>query len=118
MGAPVTLFIVHRNQPERCLRTLDAFAHQGIDVSITILDNDSDPENLAMIRRSGISVCVRASGDSVGSQFLELATRPGPLWFTSNVRLVRSGDEVDAVLNDGVRVSASGGIGSSRDRGY
>ncbi len=42
LSAMLAVVIVHWNQPERCATTIEAFAHQGLDVRITVVDNGSD----------------------------------------------------------------------------
>src|SRR5947207_15761050 len=42
--APVTVVIVHWNQPERCVRTGRAFmGQQGVDAHLIVVDNGSAP---------------------------------------------------------------------------
>lgn len=36
------LFVVHWNQPEACIATVQAFSRQGIPLRITVIDNDSE----------------------------------------------------------------------------
>jgi N-acetylglucosaminyl-diphospho-decaprenol L-rhamnosyltransferase len=38
------LFVVHWNQPEACIATVQAFSAQGIPLRITVIDNDSSAE--------------------------------------------------------------------------
>ncbi|CAN5411525.1 hypothetical protein BH20VER3_BH20VER3_10140 [soil metagenome] len=40
----VDLFVVHWNQPEACIATVQAFSSQGIPLRITVIDNDSAAE--------------------------------------------------------------------------
>jgi N-acetylglucosaminyl-diphospho-decaprenol L-rhamnosyltransferase len=42
----VGVVIVHRDQPDRCARTIDAFHQQGVAVKITVVDNGSAPAAL------------------------------------------------------------------------
>jgi GT2 family glycosyltransferase len=49
--APVTVVLVHWNQPERCATTIEAFQHQGVDVRVLIVDNGSTPSALDRLRR-------------------------------------------------------------------
>ena len=42
----VDLFVVHWNQPRRCLETLKAFDEQGVSLRITVIDNGSRAELL------------------------------------------------------------------------
>jgi GT2 family glycosyltransferase len=47
----VRVVLVHWNQPERLAATVDAFlASTGVDVRITVVDNASEPANLAAAR--------------------------------------------------------------------
>ena len=49
-NSPVTVVIVHWNQPERCVRTGHAFLGQeGVDAHLVIVDNGSSPKALAAI---------------------------------------------------------------------
>ena len=47
---PVTVVLVHWNQPERCADTIEAFQQQGVPVSIVVVDNGSVPAAFARIR--------------------------------------------------------------------
>ncbi len=38
----VDLFVVHWNQPDSCVATVNAFCAQGIPLRVTVLDNDSE----------------------------------------------------------------------------
>ena len=38
----LSVVLVHWNQPDRCAATIEAFASQGVDVRITVVDNGSD----------------------------------------------------------------------------
>lgn len=38
----LSVVLVHWNQPERCAATIEAFAGQGLDVRITVVDNGSE----------------------------------------------------------------------------
>ena len=49
--APVTVVLVHWNQPERCATTIEAFQHQGVDVRVLIVDNGSKRSALDRLRR-------------------------------------------------------------------
>jgi N-acetylglucosaminyl-diphospho-decaprenol L-rhamnosyltransferase len=42
--APVSLFVVHWNQPAECLATMEALGAQNILLDPTVIDNDSKPE--------------------------------------------------------------------------
>jgi N-acetylglucosaminyl-diphospho-decaprenol L-rhamnosyltransferase len=41
---PVSLFVVHWNQPTECLATMEALGAQNIPLDLTVIDNDSKPE--------------------------------------------------------------------------
>jgi len=44
------VFIVHRDQPERCVRTARAFLDQDVPVEVTVIDNGSPEEAVRRIR--------------------------------------------------------------------
>ena len=44
--APVTVVLVHWNQPERCLRTIQEFHDQDVAVEVVVVDNASRPTAL------------------------------------------------------------------------
>ena len=46
---PVTVVLVHWNQPVRCGTTIEAFQAQGVPVRILVVDNGSDPDELKML---------------------------------------------------------------------
>ena len=50
MPDPLTVVLVHWNQPERCVRTAAAFAGQGVPVELVVVDNGSRPEALELLR--------------------------------------------------------------------
>jgi N-acetylglucosaminyl-diphospho-decaprenol L-rhamnosyltransferase len=41
---PLPVFIVHRNQPERCVKTALTFLDQDVPVRVTVIDNGSKPD--------------------------------------------------------------------------
>ena len=43
-AAPVTVVLVHWNQPERCAASIEAFQRQGVAVRVVVVDNGSTPE--------------------------------------------------------------------------
>ena len=47
---PVTVVLVHWNQPDRCADTIEAFQHQGVPVSIVVVDNGSVASAFARLR--------------------------------------------------------------------
>ncbi len=65
---PVTLqvFLVHRDQPELCARSVAAFLAQGVDVAVTVVDNGSSPEGLRRLRRLVPSTEIVATGQNMG----------------------------------------------------
>ena len=48
-NAPVSLFVVHWNQPAECLATMEALRAQNIPLDATVIDNDSKPEALEIL---------------------------------------------------------------------
>lgn len=46
----IGLVVVHWNEPERCLSTVDAFAAQGVPLRAWVVDNGSEPEARARLR--------------------------------------------------------------------
>jgi GT2 family glycosyltransferase len=46
---PVTVVIVHWNQPERCVRTAGLLRDQGVAVRLLVVDNASEPAALAAV---------------------------------------------------------------------
>ena len=48
---PLPVFIIHREQPERCVKTALTFLDQDIPVQLTVLDNGSSPEAWRHIER-------------------------------------------------------------------
>jgi len=69
-GSPVTVVLVHWNQPERCGDTIEAFQHQGVPVQVLVVDNGSDPGDLARLR-----AVVAAAGPGV--DLIELGANTG-----------------------------------------
>jgi N-acetylglucosaminyl-diphospho-decaprenol L-rhamnosyltransferase len=43
-NAPVSLFVVHWNQPAECIATLNALRAQQFPLQVTVVDNNSKPE--------------------------------------------------------------------------
>ena len=50
MAEPLTVVLIHWNQPERCVRTAAAFAAQGVPLELVIVDNGSEPAAVAHLR--------------------------------------------------------------------
>jgi len=48
---PISLFILHWNQPLLCLATIARFREQTMPIMITVVDNDSRPENKSELER-------------------------------------------------------------------
>ncbi len=64
---PLAVVLVHWNQPQRCLRTVDAFADQGVPVRITVVDNGSAPAALAVLKEGlGDDVALIETGANLG----------------------------------------------------
>jgi N-acetylglucosaminyl-diphospho-decaprenol L-rhamnosyltransferase len=59
---PIAVVIVHRDQPERLVDTIDAFRAQEVPVEITIVDNGST----AVPRFEGDDVAIRRMGANLG----------------------------------------------------
>src|SRR3954451_9312156 len=51
VSGPVTVVVVHWNQPERCVKTGRAFLDQGVPVRLVVVDNASAPDAVAHIER-------------------------------------------------------------------
>jgi hypothetical protein len=65
MGHRARVVLVHWNQPERLATTVDAFlASEGVEVAITVVDNDSAPDAVASARR--LPVDLVPSGGNLG----------------------------------------------------
>ena len=47
---PVPVFIVHWNRPAECVRAVRCFLEQSLPVSISVVDNASEPENYQALR--------------------------------------------------------------------
>ena len=66
---PLTVVVVHWNQPERCAATLDAFRASEVSVRFVVVDNGSAPAAIGALRRAV------AGRDDV--ELLELAANAG-----------------------------------------
>jgi GT2 family glycosyltransferase len=64
--APVEVVIVHRNRPQRCATTVEAFRSQPLDVSVTVIDNGSTREARESLRRTLPDVDVITLGHNAG----------------------------------------------------
>jgi GT2 family glycosyltransferase len=65
-SAPLGVVIVHRNQPQQCATTVDAFRSQSVAVSITVVDNGSRPDAIERLRAALPDVEVLALGRNAG----------------------------------------------------
>jgi len=66
---PLTVVIVHWNQPERCVATLDAFRASDVPLRFLLVDNGSEPAAIGSLRR--------AVAGQADVELLELATNAG-----------------------------------------
>ena len=64
MALPVV--IVHRNQPERCVRTVKAFLAQDVPVRLLVVDNGSDASAVSSLREALPDVEVVEAGANLG----------------------------------------------------
>ena len=64
--SPLTVVIVHWNQPERCVRTGRAFLDQGVPVRLVVVDNDSAPGATDRIAEGLPDAEILASGRNAG----------------------------------------------------
>lgn len=65
--APLSVVLVHWNQPDRCHRALAAFRAQGVPLRITVVDNGSRPENLARLKEGlGDDIHLIEAGANLG----------------------------------------------------
>jgi hypothetical protein len=63
---PLGIVIVHRDQPQRCAATVEAFRSQCFAVSVTVVDNGSRPEAVEQLRAALPDVEVLALGRNAG----------------------------------------------------
>lgn len=66
---PVTVVIVHWNQPYRCINTVEAFRRQGVPVRLLIVDNGSDPK--------AVDILTRLEADSPDVELVRLGVNAG-----------------------------------------
>jgi hypothetical protein len=67
ISSPVSLFILHWNRPDECLRTVNEFRAQGVPLQLCIVDNHSDPEALkSLAERLPPDVRVRKLNENMG----------------------------------------------------
>lgn len=64
MRLPV--YVIHRDQPKRCLATIEAWRSQTVEVDLVIVDNGSTPENRSVIADAEPGVRVIANGRNLG----------------------------------------------------
>ena len=67
---PMTVVLVHWNQPDRCAATIEAFQDQGLPVRVLVVDNGSTPE-----ARARLGEVVRDASGPV--ELLELGRNTG-----------------------------------------
>jgi N-acetylglucosaminyl-diphospho-decaprenol L-rhamnosyltransferase len=65
-AGPVRVVIVHRDEPEKCCRTIEAFMGQDVAVEVCVVDNDSQPTSLEAIRLAHPEVEVIPAGRNAG----------------------------------------------------
>jgi N-acetylglucosaminyl-diphospho-decaprenol L-rhamnosyltransferase len=63
---PLPLYLIHRNQPELCARSIAAFAAQSHPVGVHVVDNGSSPDALARLRVLAPSVDIIETGTNLG----------------------------------------------------
>ena len=63
---PLPVVIVHRDEPERCVRTAQAFLAQDVPVQLTVVDNGSSAEAVRHIAGSLPEADVLVLGDNRG----------------------------------------------------
>ena len=84
---PVTVVLVHWNQPVRCGATIEAFQHQGVPARVLVVDNGSDPAELrhlrAIIAASPYDVGLLEQGANTG--FGPGANAGFRAWLTSGI---------------------------------
>ena len=61
-AVPITVVLVHWNQADRCVATIEAFQHQGVAVRLVVVDNGSTPATVARLRE----VVAAARADRAG----------------------------------------------------
>lgn len=49
-ATPLDIFIVHWNQPDECVATVNSLRSQGISVRITVIDNDSSAQSIESLK--------------------------------------------------------------------
>src|SRR4051812_45179687 len=60
------VFIVHRDEPERCVRATRAFLDQSVPVAVTVIDNGSAPDAVRHLERELPDVDLLALGANRG----------------------------------------------------
>jgi N-acetylglucosaminyl-diphospho-decaprenol L-rhamnosyltransferase len=80
---PVSLFIVHWNQPAQCIATVNALLAQGIPLQVTVIDNNSKSEAFEILKtKLGPAVeLVRLSENRGWGGALNVALKP---WLEQN----------------------------------
>jgi N-acetylglucosaminyl-diphospho-decaprenol L-rhamnosyltransferase len=60
------VFIIHRDQPQRCVRTVHAFLDQDVDVDLTVIDNGSSPPAVEHLASELPDIAIVALGGNCG----------------------------------------------------
>jgi N-acetylglucosaminyl-diphospho-decaprenol L-rhamnosyltransferase len=60
------VFIIHRDQPQRCVRTVRAFLDQDVDVDVTVIDNGSSPRAVGHLEQELPDIAIVALGANRG----------------------------------------------------
>lgn len=63
---PVGVVVAHRNQGKRCVATLRRFLEQELPVRLIVVDNGSRPNELELVRSSGLDVEIIETGANTG----------------------------------------------------
>ena len=63
---PLDVVVVHRNQPARCIRTVDALLAQDVPVRITVVDNGSPADAVVQLNRALPAAEVVVLGENRG----------------------------------------------------
>jgi N-acetylglucosaminyl-diphospho-decaprenol L-rhamnosyltransferase len=60
------VFIIHRDQPQRCVRTVHAFLEQDVDIDLTVIDNGSSPPAVEHLEQELPDIAIVALGSNRG----------------------------------------------------
>jgi len=66
VAPPLTVVLIHWNQPARCVRTAHAFAQQGLPIDLVIVDNGSHPDAIAHLQAELPQASLLALGRNTG----------------------------------------------------